>query len=271
MICGQSQTSAGKRSDDIPIEARQLDFDRIIGGTPVPSQRKYPWVGWMGTAKNNFICTSALINDRYMLTAAHCVQSNLAGTFYVTLGSTNLFQWPAGQSIQIAAKAIMHPNYNSQTLQNDIALLKLQTPLNFAAYPNIRPICLASANPIANSVVTIAGWGRTSGTSNALPKTLMETTVNVLSLPTCQGIWGSTINNNYVCVRATGKNICNGDSGGSLMYKTSRGYYQSAGVASFVAGSQCLPQYGGVFTSTASFRTSFILPNTRDAQWCATP
>ncbi|CAG0898185.1 unnamed protein product [Darwinula stevensoni] len=153
------------RSDDIPTDVTQLDFDRIIGGTPVPSQRKYPWVGWMGTAKNNFICTLALNNDRYMLTAAHCIQSNLAGTFYVTLGSKNLFQLPAGQSIQIAAKAIRHPNYNTQTLQNDIALLKLQTPLNFVAYPNIRPICLDSANPRANSVVTIVGWGLTSGIS----------------------------------------------------------------------------------------------------------
>ncbi|CAG0882488.1 unnamed protein product [Darwinula stevensoni] len=115
-ICGQSQTSTGKRSDDIPTDVSQLDFDRII------------------------------------------------------------------------------------------------------AYPNIRLICLASANPSANSVVTIAGWGRTSGTSNALPTPLMETTVNVLSLPACQSIWGTGINSNYVCVQATGKNICNGDSGGSLMY-----------------------------------------------------
>ena len=82
----------------------------------------------------------------------------------MSLGSKDLFQWPAGQAIQVPATAIMNPQYNPNTLENDVALLRLQTPVNFTAYSNIRPICLSSTfNPASGSAVTISGWGRTQG------------------------------------------------------------------------------------------------------------
>ncbi|CAG0893648.1 unnamed protein product [Darwinula stevensoni] len=246
--CGLSQT--GKRSSDDTTNTTDFDIDRIIGGIPVTSQRKYPWIAWMGTSQYGFQCTSALINDRYILTAAHCVASDPYATYYVTLGSTTLFQWPAGQSIQIPATAIMHPSYNPQIFENDIALLKLHTPVNFAAYPNIRPICLAGFYPSPYSVVTIAGWGRPSRDSNDISYALMETAVYVMSLQTCQSDWGSHINNNYVCVKTAGRNTCQGDSGGSLMYRTSRGVYATVGVTSF-GRDNCSPDVGSVFTSTS--------------------
>ncbi|CAG0905620.1 unnamed protein product [Darwinula stevensoni] len=268
--CGLSQ--AGKRSSEKTTNSTESDIDRIIGGIPVTSQRKYPWIAWMGTSRNGFQCTSALINDRYILTAAHCVESNPYATYYVTLGSTTLFKWPSGQSIQIPATAIMHPNYlhTSQIIQNDIALLKLQTPVNFAAYPNIRPICLAGFYPSPYSVVTIAGWGRPSRDSNDISYVLMETAVYVMSLQTCQSDWGSYINNNYVCVKTAGRNTCQGDSGGSLMYRTSRGVYATVGITSF-GRDNCSPDVGSVFTSTSTYVNNFIGPNTLDAQWCSVP
>ncbi|CAG0895321.1 unnamed protein product [Darwinula stevensoni] len=154
--------------------------------------------------------------------------------------------------------------------ENDIALLRLQTPVNFAAYPNIRPICLAGFYPSPYSVVTIAGWGRPSQSSNAPSNVLMETAVYVMSLQTCQSIWGPQLNNNFVCVKTAGRNTCQGDSGGSLMYRTSKGVYATVGITSY-GRDNCSPDVGSVFTSTSSFVNNFIFPNTQDAQWCSIP
>ncbi|CAG0897022.1 unnamed protein product [Darwinula stevensoni] len=269
LSCGVSQTE--EISLDTEENAEESELGRIIGGTPVPSQKKYPWIAWMGEAENVFNCGGALINDRYVLTASHCVASNPSRTYYVSLGSKKLFQWPAGEAMKVRATAIMHPEYDEKTFENDLALLKLHVPVNFTTYPNIRPICLSSnAKPNPGTSVTIAGWGLTS--ANGLPSDqLMEATLNVIRQEVCQKYFPSkNITDNYICAQSSGKNTCQGDSGSSLMHRTPAGYYQSVGVTSF-GKVDCLPQYGGVFARTTNYVENFIKMNTEDAEWCLAP
>ncbi|CAG0888166.1 unnamed protein product [Darwinula stevensoni] len=268
--CGVSQ--AYRRSENLQVNATAADFDRVIGGTPVQSQGKYPWMAWMGKAPNMFNCGGSLINDRYVLTASHCVASDPSATYYVTLGDLDLSTSTESQSIQIPATAIMNPDYNNPTfVNNDVALLKLETPVDFDAYPNIRPICLSSsAVPNPGEPVTVAGWGITTEGGGSISMALMETTVNVISSETCQTWFGSAINDNFICAQETGKNICQGDSGGPLMYQTQAGYYLNVGINSFVI-TGCYTQYGGAFTKTANYVDNFISQNAQDAQWCSPP
>ena len=41
-----------------------------------------------------------------------------------------------------------HPDYDRIFLQNDYAMIKLETPVDFDSYPNIRPVCLPPANMV---------------------------------------------------------------------------------------------------------------------------
>ncbi|CAG0905257.1 unnamed protein product, partial [Darwinula stevensoni] len=64
-----------------------------------------------------------------------------------------------------------------------------------------------------------------------------------------------------------GKNICNGDAGGPVMFRTTNGTVLNVGINSFVIKG-CFTQFGGAYIKTANYVDSFIKSNTADALWC---
>jgi secreted trypsin-like serine protease len=67
-----------KQSDDVLEEECGIDAssDRIVGGNTAGIDQ-YPWMALIEynqrDASKKFACGGVLINDRYVLTAAHCV------------------------------------------------------------------------------------------------------------------------------------------------------------------------------------------------------
>lgn len=69
-----------------------------------------------------------------------------------------------GEVVVFPSQVVVHPNYNSPFLANDVALIQLDSDLTFNAY--IGRVCIPSSTAIsstfANVFVRLLGWGRTS-------------------------------------------------------------------------------------------------------------
>lgn len=77
----------------------------------------------------------------------------------VSLGRQNLQGKNPNEVSRTVARIILHPNYDSITNDNDIALLRLSSPVKFTDY--IRPVCLAASSSVFNNGTDswVTGWG----------------------------------------------------------------------------------------------------------------
>ncbi|RWS06643.1 venom protease-like protein, partial [Dinothrombium tinctorium] len=198
---------------------------RIIGGK-VAKQNAYPWIVVIQSYvddENFELCGGALINSRYILTAAHCF-----GRKYVKItarmGSNN--RESGGMLLDIAAiyaNADFHMNLKHfkriDQVMNDIGLVKLKTPIEFNE--TIYPICVMqdeNFEPSPKSNLMIAGWGRDNPDKPQVQTKLLESRVEFVPWNICNAFFENTLDHSQLCGKGVTGNACNGDSGGPLMY-----------------------------------------------------
>lgn len=248
---------------------------KIIHGSPA-YETQVPWQVALffttATNKTGYICSGTLIDAQWVLTAAHCI--NLVsgrGTYHAVVGAVNLNELDDTQIIKVS-QTIVHPAYQaSLNLDNDIALLKLEQPVDLQK-------CAASCQSIPwldhtqsalatiNSNAQVAGWGRlqseaNDNSSNPYPAVLQVAPFRIVACPFSNYQFdGKTwpLSSNMFCASGANNNLpadtCEGDSGAGLVVNTNTSRPMLAGITSWGEKVNCgerkLP---GVYTRVSNY------------------
>jgi secreted trypsin-like serine protease len=130
-------------------------LSRIVGGEAANSST-WGWAVSINIA-NTYLCGGSIISSSWVVTAAHCANGFVASQFTIYAGSNIVFD---GTQIRTASQVIVHPSYNPNTYENDIALLQLASPLSMSD-SHVSQICL----PSISSATLAAGEWPPAGTS----------------------------------------------------------------------------------------------------------
>jgi len=255
---------------------------RIVGGDPAKIN-DIPWT--VALVRNGFFglfpskkpyCGGTLVNSLYVLTASHCVDGMLASGIKVWINDEDyLITEGSKRQEYFVDEIIMHDQYDRRTVNNDIALLKLKTPVPIGS-PNttIVPACLPANNDADFSGInaTVSGWGLLSD-GGSQSNVLRKVVVPVMTNEVCnsdQTRYKGRVSENMLCAgyMEGGRDSCQGDSGGPLIIDNS-GRFTLIGVVSWGFGCAA-PKSPGVYTRVGRY-SPWIVANSKDAEWCGIP
>ncbi|XP_076975070.1 transmembrane protease serine 2 isoform X2 [Tamandua tetradactyla] len=203
-----SKTVVALRCIDCGVSSAAHLQSRIVGGDAA-APGDWPWQVSLHV-QGVHVCGGSIVTPEWIVTAAHCVEEPLSNPRYWAVFAGILQQslmfYGKGYRVE---KVISHPNYDSKTKNNDIALMKLQVPLTFNG------LMLEPTQPC-----WISGWGSTyekGKTSNVLNAAM----VPLIEPSKCnsKSVYNHLITPAMICAGYLQGNIdsCQGDSGGPLV------------------------------------------------------
>ncbi|XP_054156516.1 uncharacterized protein LOC128954924 isoform X2 [Oppia nitens] len=233
---------------------------RIVGGQS-SSQGSWPWQVAL-YREGEFQCGGVIVADQWLLTAAHCFHATRDAYWTARFGILrrgNLFASPYEQ-IRHITHVIVHKDYVDKGFINDIALLRLNEPINYSKH--VRPVCMPTElddeSKWHRQLCTTVGWGKLFEHGRIFPDTLQEVKLPVISTEECRKrtlfLPLYKITDNMFCAGYDrgGRDACLGDSGGPLMCQKRNGKWFLLGVTS--NGDGCgRAGRPGVYTKVAKY------------------
>ncbi|XP_056307558.1 inactive serine protease PAMR1 isoform X2 [Danio aesculapii] len=222
------------------------------------------------------VCSGALVNQRSVVVAAHCVTELGKShpldthTLRVTLGKHYRSERRHAKGLQTlrVSSIALHPNFDPLVLDSDVAVLKLLDKARIGEH--VVPVCLPDPQLTADQGL-VTGWSLQPDLTDAdgerarVGRVLMGDTVECEQQYASHGL-PISVSENMLCGRqAERSNICPADTGGILLSPAGSAHtpqhWTLLGLVSFgFESSVCSPELYTVYTHIANF-VSFIEAN----------
>jgi secreted trypsin-like serine protease len=231
--------------DDVKINStiNATQFDpRIVGGR-ITSIDEYPWQAalvfkTLPEPLRALKCGGSIIRSNWILTAAHCVDD---ATEQDIVSQTSFYKYQGARTS--GAKFFIHPGWKPATMENDIALIRIETGID---EKYVVKLAVADERVPDNTDIYVSGWGAIfegGPTSDVLQVANVPTVSNEVC--NADVSYGGRIKANMMCAgfRDGGLDSCQGDSGGpAVAYRD--GTPVQVGVVSWGEGCARRLKYG---------------------------
>ncbi|KFZ62366.1 Serine protease 55, partial [Antrostomus carolinensis] len=174
---------------------------------------EFPWLVSI-QSKGKHICGGTMISTFWILTVAHCFAEEVPRDLTVVVGGIDLNLPMEKHKLD---SLILHENYDRMSMENDIALILLSSPIEFSSEKI--PICL----PFTSDNNTwqhcwVAGWGTTNAVAAPKSHLLQKARMKLISREQCLE-WIPQLMENMLCAELDRgeRGACQVDSGGPLV------------------------------------------------------
>ncbi|NXB54087.1 FA7 factor, partial [Leucopsar rothschildi] len=239
----------------IPVLAKKNStvHGRIVGGFTCPPG-ECPWQALIIQDQKEK-CGGTLLSPEWVVTAAHCLEHTHPKQLQVRLGEHKINVDEKTEQESGVARMIIHEEYINGQVNNDIALLNLETPVNLTDY--VVPICLPEKRFAVFELSTIkfstvSGWGRLID-GGATSSVLMRVDLPRVKTQECEKETGLNITENMFCAGdlSGAKDSCKGDSGGPHATRYKNTWFLT-GIVSWGKGCAVEGSYG-VYTRVSKY------------------
>jgi len=217
--------------------AGSRSIEKIVGGIEA-TQTHWPWIARLFLKENigdnsGYSCGGSVINDNWIITAAHCCEGIAEAT--ATFNDADSSSFESGEFSRTSTQLFNHPMYGDMSDGNgsnmDLCLIRFDNPsisgVNSGGSTGTAPVCLSTSYPEHGKACWVAGWG-TLASGGQSPDLLQSVGVNILGQDYCAAnSLNSPLKPDDICagnpdldgngLTDRGIDSCQGDSGGPLV------------------------------------------------------